>query len=501
MALFAFTLIAVVGAAEPTVVRADDLPGNRVLVPGLSRERLPYAAPGSLEPTLGVAGDVLSCGVDLKEAPDTAIATYRDGPVIEAYITSGVHTFRCVGSSMATLQLAPDAPVLSETGVGFDRSYAGLSAVLNPMNIPGYRLGFYHAENHCGDDFGQTVNMVGIAISRNGGQTWTNRSPVIGPSSQGSPCNGGFTGVGQPSAIVYEGFVYVFFTDWTPERADSIRVARAPISLASDPAAYRKYDNGEWVSALLGDGTAILSPQNSTEGYAAAAHVTFNDFLASFLMVYETNTGFWLATSRDLIHWSLGPRIWAFEQPQGDKTKGNRWQSYPTLLAADIGSDPTVTKQSNYLYFGQGRRGEKDEVPVERHHMVRVSLAFGPLAVPLPIALPKGGEFLPSPLQSPFAWVCTGDVSTKTDGRVEQLYDSLSDTGVIVALSSGNEVTSILGDYAAGCSAILAANRDTLVTQSVSTAFSSGCIAGCRSVRVVVMDSAGRKILDEWRVR
>jgi hypothetical protein len=107
---------------------------------------------------------------------------------------------------MARLRLDPSTPVLAGAGTGFDASYAGISAVINPPSSPSFRVGYYHAEDHCPDGSGRTANAVGIAVSNDKGVTWTARQQLIGSPQPQTPCYG-FSGVGQPSAVVNGGYV------------------------------------------------------------------------------------------------------------------------------------------------------------------------------------------------------------------------------------------------------------------------------------------------------
>ena len=476
--LLAFIPLTIIGLVAPVAVLATPVPPAGPV-------------PGPLQPTLGVAGDVRSCGVDLQDAPDTAIGVHRSSTGLEAYVVAGVKTFRCTGQSMGRLALDPVPAVFSPSGAGFDRSYAGIAGVVNPTSNPAFRIGFYHAENHCPTVTGRSANAVGIAFSSDTGRTWTGRRQLVGPPNPRPACEG-FTGVGQPGAIVTGGYVVVFFTDWTPGRPDAVGLVRAPVAQAADPAAYRKFNGSSWTAALGGQGSPVISRPSEIDGYAAAAHVTYNTKLGTYLAVFETNRGFAVAASRDLLNWGPGKVVFWFAQPQQPIVAGALWQSYPTLLSADIG-DPQVTGASNYLYFGQGRRGS------QAHHMVRTWLAFGPPSLPSGFAIPAAGTFTPSPAQSPFAWACGADVKISGPSGTQVLYDSRGDTGVIVALSSGNEATTVHAPYGASCRPAYPAGRDALVTAMVNEMRSSGCSSRSAAVRVVVLDSAGRVLSDQWR--
>lgn len=181
-------------------------------------------------------------------------------------------------------------------------------------------------------------------------------------------------------------------------------MARAPVAAAADPGAYRKYDGGRWTGALRGHGEVVIGRPTRVHSYAAGAHVTFNAHLRRWLAVFETNLGFAVTLSDDLVHWGVAELVFGFEQPQNPQRDGALWQSYTTLLAATI-RDPQVTGRSNWLVFGQGVRGGAP------HHMVRTWLAVGRPPTPPPHALAQQGEWTPTPHQSPFAWACSGDLT------------------------------------------------------------------------------------------
>ena len=192
---------------------------------------------------------------------------------------------------------------------------------MNPTTNPAYRIGFYHAEDHCPSIAARTANAVGIAFSSDSGRTWTGRRQLVGSSNPRPACEG-FTGVGQPTAVVTGGYVVVLFTDWTPGRPNTVGLVRAPIAQASDPGAFRKFNGSSWTAALGGAGSAVISRPSEADVYAAAAHVTYNTTLGTYLAVFETNRGFAVAASRDLLTWGPGRVVFWFAQPQNPIVAG-----------------------------------------------------------------------------------------------------------------------------------------------------------------------------------
>ena len=131
--------------------------------------------------------------------------------------------------------------------------------------------------------------------------------------------------------------------------------------------------------------------------------------------------------------------------------------------------------------------------------MVRTWLAFGPPSLPSGFALLSGAAFSPSPRPEPLRLGLRRGCPDIGPSGTQGLYDSRGDTGVIVAVSSGNEATTMHAPYGASCRPAYPAGRDALVTAMVNEMRSSGCSSRCAAVRVVVLDSAGRVLSDQWR--
>lgn len=372
----------------------------------------------------------------LQWLPDTHISFLRANNGVEAYITSRVESYRFVGSSLEDLRPSPASgnkaiPVLSPQGSGFASDYTGLGDVLSGSVLPGhdahFRLGFFHAEQ-C--DRSNYTASVGMATSSNDGRTWHIVGPVITGRRLAPRCSQ-VTGAGQPAAIITQDrqYIYLYYTDWpsSPGATDvpaQIYVARAPLDQATNPAAYHKYDSGQWTPGIGGDSSPVISPPSDSPLYAANVGVSYNTVLGRYLATVEVNDGFGYATSVDGITWTPVTLFARFPFGQYPAKMGATWYSYPSLLDPTAPNDQ-VTGQNNYLYYSEGIQG------IEPHYMVRRSLTLvsGPeraITLPRPVeqvvVVPYGQT-----TQVPAGYACPWD--NPVNGV--KVYDDDPTTGLI----------------------------------------------------------------------
>jgi hypothetical protein len=452
----------------------------------VAAESLP-AVVGTIEP-VPVAGEPPP-----RWSPDTGIAVYGSGAATEFYLTERNATHRYIGRSLPTAVPSPARAVLGPSGGGFDRDYAGIAGVIHrPGGGPDDRLGYYHAERQCQEPDGEvhTLAAVGLAASDDGGRTWRRLGRLISSEVATDECDG-FTGVGQPSVVIASdggrAYVWVFYTDWTPDRANSIGVARAPLARAARPAAYRKYAGpGRWTPALGGDGAAVISRPTVDDHWATTPSVSWNTVARRFVAVWETDGGFYLSRSADLLHWSDWRRLLRFPAEKPPRT-GEPWWSYATLLGVEARAGETG--RSNWLYFGAGIAGGAP------HTLVRVWTPVGLPPLPGSVALPPGGTFRPSPRRAPFAWVCSGDLAVKVgDGAFVPLYDEDADTGLVLGLESGSEITTVKAPWGGSCGPAYPRDLKAAVAATRAEVLANGCGGGgCRSVETVLYDPLGRR--------
>jgi hypothetical protein len=456
--------------------------------------------------------------------PDAHMAVTRSSGKLEVYAADGDspgHTYRLTGVSMGTLTFEPASPVLSASTSGFDRSYAGITAVLQAGAANSDdRIAFYHAEQDSSSacpDLHSSVLGVGLATSTDGGVTWVKRGQVLRLNDQPGYCqlpNQSFVGDGGPSVVEPpagrpgHGYVWLFYPRWATSSGTptAIEVARAAVVSAGHSSAYMKYDGQQWTPGLGGNAQAVIQPTSSgcarsaestcSEGYVSYLSVSWNSFFHEYLAIIETNQGFALSESADLIHWTPSSVFWRFQPPQFPYTTGQLWFSYPTLLAANTsGSDPTDTSQINYLYVSEGVRNEGGD------RMIRRPLFFGNPNLPSSIDHPKPtaqqpvATWTPSGQQSAFAWSCTGDLRVTGPNGTLNLYSD-GHAGHQLVLEPGNEVSQIAFPYGGSCRAAYSADLSGLAWRDLQDMFAQGCGSSCSDVRTVELDGSGNIVSD-----
>jgi hypothetical protein len=352
-------------------------------------------APDTIAIELGQEEDGLPNGTfGLQNFPDGHISFLRDGDGVNMWIAAGPCAYLLQGSTFDDLapfrSTRPGAqegcgsgiaasPVLMPSGTGFDSTYAAFGTVL-PGPDPPELLGIYHGEQ-CSDS-GRYTATIGLAVSGDFGKTWQRRGAIVTGRDQAPVC-ARTSGAGQPSAIIVGDFIYLYYTDWGPDRADQIYLARAPLASGGMPGAWQKFSDGNFGSpGIGGNSSPIIRPTNPGDTFAAVAGVSYNVYLGRYLMSFATAAGFSFTTSQDGIHWQPGQLLMAVPPDQAAQRPGSVWYAYPTLLSPSEQSH-LQTAQSGYLYYA---KGVYDAVP---HHLMRRRFTLQRAEVP------------PAPVSSP----------------------------------------------------------------------------------------------------
>jgi len=269
-------------------------------------------------------------------------------------------------SSHVTHVLAPSKP-LSDL---FDADYAGGSSIFPSANRRDLLM-IYHAENHYGHAYGTAgvtafYASIGIARSADGGKTWSRQGPVItGREAQtGYPPPNIGLGAGNPSAIVTGGYIYVFYIDNVSRTGqfrgiNSLCLARAPIATDGRPGSWTKYYQKSFSQPGIGGlCQAPVPPPSAKSGvtFQSNPDISFNSALNAFLLVFQSDDGFFYATSSDMASWSP-PRLFMSTPPnlQGLRTPGAEYYYYPLLVTPSAASDQ-LTGADGFIFYAKGKQ-------------------------------------------------------------------------------------------------------------------------------------------------
>lgn len=208
------------------------------------------------------------------------------------------------------------------------------------------------------NDYSAFTSSIGLLESFDGGETWKDLGPVIRGDDY-LPPGTKVTGAGQPSAIIKDGFVYVYFIDWASgakiSHPDEIYLARTKISPEGGLGTFEYLSsNGLFYENISAMKPVITIPQGSDAGYISLPGVSYNKYLKQYLAIFETNIGFYRATSADGIKWDNEQIFLTFDKPQSDRQEGDAWISYPSLLSDNSEKTDGTTGKTGNLYYGKG---------------------------------------------------------------------------------------------------------------------------------------------------
>ena len=264
----------------------------------------------------------------------------------------------------------------SANDFSFDRNYAAPNSIV-PGTGAGTRLAFYDAEYHVACPSGQPLlSSIGLATSTDGGVTWTTQGQVMQGLDQarkgfsfvtqqqlGAYLNGGNldSGASGPSVVIREAdfgiYIYLYYGDRTPLTGgrDSIYVARALLSSNGMPGQWQQWTGNGW-GALGDQATAVpvLVP-SSTARSALQPHVSWNNAMHRWLMVFHAKDDFEVSTSVDGVRWTQALSLLPFDTNDGET-------GFPTLISLKdevcaafgcVNEDPSqqVTGAGGWLYF------------------------------------------------------------------------------------------------------------------------------------------------------
>lgn len=246
----------------------------------------------------------------------------------------------------------------------FDRNYAAPGSVI-PGKNENELLMFYHGEYHPKQPTSFPFKAgVGLAISQDGGKTWERKGQVIKGNNdkieKDKP-----SGAGQPSAIIIDNYIFLYYIDWNSEYPDAIHLARAPINTDGMPGSWEKYSKGSFKDKEADDLSSPVVFPPEGQGYAALPGVSWNKYLNKFLMVFEARDGFYVTTSSDGINWSSSISLLKVKTANDNPKSGEIWNSYPTFISLKTPSDRETNKEM-LLIHSQGKWGQGPHSMVKR---------------------------------------------------------------------------------------------------------------------------------------
>ncbi len=302
----------------------------------------------------------------LNWAPDTHTSTIKLGAETVMFLTAGRSTMRI---SLSDFNKIAEIRQVTYPGMfSFGPDYSGIMSVfqLDSKN-PHHLTAFVHTEKHLNENGFPYRAQIGIMKSRNAGYSWETLNTPIITGTNLNLSQEFATGAGNGCFIEYKNDIVGFYVNWdfTSGQADAIHMAKAPKDKVTDPSAWKFLTDYGFEKFRPGIKTrpAINVPNLPEAHYAALPSISFNTHLNRYLAVYETNIGFHVATSINLIDWIQDGMILKFPKPHSQLENGDTWFSYPSLLDLSQQND-RITGKSGYLIFSQGIIGAPHKVAV-----------------------------------------------------------------------------------------------------------------------------------------
>jgi hypothetical protein len=320
--------------------------------------------------TLGSEKDLSLLSKNVKWTPDGHICyiTLKNGN--KRYFISGnqrTYAIDVPGSLSLAEAVSRNLSVREVFGPDNNTSYRNFYATINsvlqtdPNNLD-HLMAFGQYEEQAIrqdgiNDYANFTASIGLLESYDGGETWKDLGPVI-RGDDFLPPGTKITGAGQPSAIIKDGYVYVYFVDWASgakvSRPDEISLARTKILTDGSLGTFEYLTSNGFSQFNAALKPVITIPEGSDAGYASLPSVSYNKYLGQYLAVFETNIGFYEATSQDGVSWGNKKLFLSFAKPQSERKEGDVWISYPTLLSDNGEKNDGSTTNAGNLYYGKG---------------------------------------------------------------------------------------------------------------------------------------------------
>lgn len=303
-------------------------------------------------------------------APDGHIsyATFPDGK--RRYFIAGNQRAYAIESttSLSLAETIANNPSIKEVfgpdkNVSYRNGYSTISQVLQTDKSNSYHL-FALTQNEQqlvkadgSLDYANFTSTIGLLESIDGGLNWQDLGVVIRGDDYLFPGTK-ITGAGEPSAIIQNGYVYVYFVDWSAQtkafHPDQIYLARALVQANGKLGTFEFYTNNGFSTNEADLKSVIPADAIKNGNYSALPSVSYNNYLGKFITTYEVDSGFISAYSNDGINWTDFKTIFSFPQLQSAKKTGDVWYSYPTLLSDSQENSDQNTQKTGNFYFGKG---------------------------------------------------------------------------------------------------------------------------------------------------
>jgi len=267
----------------------------------------------------------------------------------------------------------PDINVLHRNG------YSTIGSVLqtdksNPNHVIGFAQNEQQRINPDGTlDYNNFTTSISLLESFDGGKTWQDFGPVIRGDDYLEPGTK-ISGAGHPSAIIMGDYIYIYYANWASQtkvfHADQIYLARIKILPNGSVSNFEFYKESGFSEGEYNLKPVIPADAIENGKYSALPSISYNTALRKYLAFYETDRGFAVAFSQNGINWTRNKLIFYFTKPISQRTEGDLWNSYPSLLSDKTEGSDQITSIEGNLYYSTGIW------PNTAHQLTKKSFSF-----------------------------------------------------------------------------------------------------------------------------
>lgn len=271
------------------------------------------------------------------------------------------HSYRRSGTALDTLE----AGAIPVEIVNDPSPKVGKWIEATYRDSDGTLYGWYHAETDgpCNRPDAK-LPIIGAAVSKNDGLTWTDLGPVMEAPADAYNCdmqNGFFAGgLGDFSVIADRdhGFFYFLFSNYDRRlRQQGIAIARMAYGARADPhGQVWKWRNGQWSEPGIGGRTTPIFAALRNFRYADpdsywGPAIHYNTYLGGYVMVLNRTAqgasdwwqeGIYITFTKDL----SDPRSWAIPTKL---MSGGDW--YPEIIGTEPGESDTLVGQRGRFFM------------------------------------------------------------------------------------------------------------------------------------------------------
>ena len=273
-----------------------------------------------------------------------------------------------VSSPITLSQAVFSSPLLTKVSwpninYPYKNGYSSLGEVLqtdssNPYHLQGLMQDEQWEVNPDGSlNYNNFTSGIVLSESFDGGQTWTDKTVLI-RGDESLPPGTRVTGVGQPSALIINGYVYIYYIDWSAQinvhHPDQIYLAISKINPDGTLNPVQYYTSSGFSAYPVNLKPVIPVPNVPNANYTALPGVSYNSDLGVYIATFETNIGFFEMSSRDGINFVRPKEIFSFPIPQDERNIGTTWYSYPSLLSDSTENSDQTTRLNGNFYYSKG---------------------------------------------------------------------------------------------------------------------------------------------------